>query len=618
MTGPGRTVARTAAVLAALVGIVLLLTGVVRAGAAGDLVETTGGTAGLAGVAAVTTSADVLDAGASRVGLRASATSADRTVFIGVARADDVEAWLGDLGRVEVLGSGGDGRDGTEGVLDIARRDGAMRAPDPADADIWVASASGQGAAQLAWRPADGRWRAVVAGADAGDLERVDVTWTRTAGTSSAPAFIAVGLLLLVAGAVTLVVLRRRTGRVDDWSADYDYGDGGGDDDDPSGGGPAGSGDPEHAPATTSSSPRIHGRRRAGTPPGSLSRALGFALVGALAVTGCSGSGSDEAQDRPPTPAAGAGSSGRSTPGSSAPAGPAVPVVLVSQAEDVLDRVDAAAAEVARSGRIDAFGARAVGPYRERLAADLKTRAAATDATAATAARVVTGMSRDRLIVTSQSGWPRFFVVAGAAPGLPTPVVRVLRSDSARTPYGVWGEPVLLPGATLPEVAPAADGAAALPAGAAGLVASPQDVAPGYADTLTKGTSSPSARLFAPDEFRRQVTTRLDADRAGVTAVGTVASKHVVRPDGVLAFRTADGGAVVVASIEQTYTVTVRPGAGTVRVDRALAALGGRTSYSKALTRTSVQVVVFSVPASGGGPVRVIAASKGDVAVKGS
>ncbi len=617
MTGPGRTVARTAAVLAALVGIVLLLTGVVRAGAAGDLVETTGGTAGLAGVAAVTTSADVLDAGASRVGLRASATSADRTVFIGVARADDVEAWLGDLGRVEVLGSGGDGRDGTEGALDIARRDGATRAPEPADADIWVASASGQGAAQLAWRPADGRWRAVVvAGADAGDLERVEVTWTRTAGTSWAPTLIAVGLLLLVAGAVTLVVLRRRTGRVDDWSADYDYGDG--DDDDPAGGGgPAGSGDPEHAPATTSSPPRIHGRRRAGTPPGSLSRALGFALVGTLAVTGCSGSGSDEAQDRPPTPTAGAGSSGRSTPGSSAPTGPAVPVVLVSQAEEVLDKVDAAAAEVARSGRIEAFGARAVGPYRERLAADLKTRAAA-DATAAAAAQVVTGMSRDRLIVTSQSGWPRFFVVAGAAPGLPTPVVRVLRSDSARTPYGVWGEPVLLPGATLPEVAPATDGAAALPAGSAGLVASPQDVATGYADTLTKGTSSPSARLFAPDEFRRQVTTRLDADRAGVAAVGTVVSKHVVRPDGVLAFRTADGGAVVVASIEQTYTVTVRPGAGTVRVDRALAALGGRTSYSKALTRTSVQVVVFSVPASGGGPVRVIAASKGDVAVKGS
>jgi len=268
MTGPGRTVARTAAVLAALVGIVLLLTGVVRAGAAGDLVETTGGTAGLTGVAAVTTSADVLDSGAIRVGLRASATSADRTVFIGVARADDVEAWLGDLGRVEVLGSGGDGRDGTEGALDIARRDGATRAPDPADADIWVASASGQGAARLAWRPADGRWRAVVvvAGADAGDLERVDVTWTRTAGTSSAPAFIAVGLLLLVAGAVTLVVLRRRTGRVDDWSADYDYGDGRGDDDDPSGGGPAGSGDPQIASSASPTAPasaRVTGRSSA-------------------------------------------------------------------------------------------------------------------------------------------------------------------------------------------------------------------------------------------------------------------------------------------------------------------------------------------------------------------
>jgi hypothetical protein len=614
MAGPGRVAAaRAPAVVAAFVGLGLVVTGVVRAGGAGDPVETTAGTSRLDGVPAVTTSADVLGSGAPLVGLRASATSADRTVFIGVARAQDAQAWLADLGRVEVLGSAGE--DATGGALDIARRGGATTAPDPADADIWVASATGQGAAQLTWTRADGRWQAVVvAGAAAGALARVDVTWTRPAGSSSAPALIATGLLLLVAGAVTLVVLRRRVGHTDDWSDGGDGGDGadGADSESPDegprvGDGPAGGG----GPVATSGPPRARGRRRAGTPPSSMGRVLGFALGSVLAVAGCSGASPGDGKGRPAPPLAGATGGASDAPDATA----GNPVVLLAQAQAVLDKVDAAAAAVARSGTIDAFGARAVGPYRERLAADLKIRAAG----AGTGRDpVVTAMSRDRLIVTSQSGWPRFFVVAGAAPGLPTPVLRVLRSESARTPYGIWGEPVLLPGATLPEVAPAADGAAALPQGAPGLVAAPHDVAAGYADTLTKGAAAAASGLFAPDEFRRQVSARFTADRRRGEAVGTVTTRHSVPPDGVLAFRTADGGAVVVAWIEQTSTLTVRAGAGSVRVDAALAALGGRTSYSKQLTRRSVQVVVFAVPRSGGGLVHVVAASKGDVAVRGS
>jgi hypothetical protein len=227
-------------------------------------------------------------------------------------------------------------------------------------------------------------------------------------------------------------------------------------------------------------------------------------------------------------------------------------------------------------------------------------------------------MARDRLVLTRQAGWPRFFVVAGSAPGRPTPVVRVLVSPTARDPYGVWGEPVLLPGASLPGVAAAGQGAEALPAAATGLVATPEQVAEGYADVLTNSTKSASARLFAPDEFRRQVSSRVAEDRRGVAAVGTVTSTHTLVPDGLLTFRAADGGAVVVAALEQKYTVTVKPGAGSVRVDDRLAALGGKQSYAKKLERTSVEVVVLTVPPAGGGLVHVVAASKDDVAVSGS
>ncbi|MBI4944727.1 MAG: hypothetical protein HY830_28650, partial [Actinobacteria bacterium] len=286
----------------------------------------------------------------------------------------------------------------------------------------------------------------------------------------------------------------------------------------------------------------------------------------------------------------------------------------------------AALAAANGSGRVADAQGRVVGPYARRLAAELKIRAkegtpsATASATAgATASPTSTaGMARDRLVLTRQAGWPRFFVVAGSAPGRPTPVVRVLVSPTARDPYGVWAEPVLLPGASLPGVPAAAQGAEVLTADATGLVATPEQVAKGYADVLTNSTKSASSKLFAPDEFRRQVSSRVAEDRRGVAAVGSVTSTHTLLPDGLLAFRSADGGAVVVAAVEQKYTVTVKAGAGSVRVDDRLEALGGRRSYAKKLERTSVEVVVLTVPPAGGGLVRVVAASKDDVAVSGS
>ena len=641
--GRGLVAARLLAAVVALAGVVLLVLGATRGGAAGSD-TTSAGTTRLDGVAAVTTAPGVLAGGATTVRLRASATTADTPVFVGVARADDVTAWVGDLARVDVLGAG------EEGALDIARTDGATTAPDPARADIWVAASAGRGAAELDWTPAPGQWRAVVVGGTAaGTLERVDVGLTRPTGGSSAPALVATGLVLLVAGGAALLVLRRRAATAgsgddefyDDYD-DHDDGDDGYDDDrhgtddrsddgtgsggPPSPGGrtvPAGGAGPD--PDTTAI-PRVHGRRRAGTPPWTRV-ALPVGLVVALGVTGCSGG----------SPAAGTPASATSggASGASVTAGdtPAYPALLVPQAEAVLDKVDAALVAARRSGSADEAGGRVLGPFAERLAAEAKVAKGSGGAAspssspssepsasggASPSASSTAGLARDRLVLTRAAAWPRFFLVAGAAPGLPTPVVRVLLSKTARDPYGVWAQPVLLPGATLPEVAAAGEGAAVLAPDATGLVATPHQAAAGYADVLGRSTASTSAALFAPDEFRRQVSSRLAADRKGVAAVGTVTSTHAVDPDGVLAFRTAAGGAVVVAALRQTYTVTLTSGAGTVRVDDDLAALGGRRTYAKSLRRTSIEVVVLDVPPAGGGLVRVVAASKDDVAVTGS
>ncbi|MBI4942409.1 MAG: hypothetical protein HY830_16835, partial [Actinobacteria bacterium] len=336
--GRGVLVARLAAAVAALVGLVLLVVGATRGGSDGAGDQVSAGTTRLDGVVAVTTRPDVLAEGASRIRLGASARTSGSTVFVGVARADDVTAWVGDLARVDVLGAG------EEGTLDIARTGTTTTAPDPAEADIWAASASGQGAARLDWMPAPGPWSAVVvAGPTPGGLERVDVGWVRPAGGSSAPAFVATGLVLLVAGAVALLVLRRRGGSPDDEFYDdfsgYDDADDTGDTDDtddrdgtgtPGGPGAGGSTSTGPDPDATTTIPRVHGRRRAGTPP--WARVVPLALALSLGATACSSGSSGGTAT-----ATGSATAAGTTSGASAV--PSYPAVLVPQAENVLDKV---------------------------------------------------------------------------------------------------------------------------------------------------------------------------------------------------------------------------------------------------------------------------------------
>jgi hypothetical protein len=129
-----------------------------------------------------------------------------RPVFLGIGRAADVEAYLAGVSHLEVTGHDGDGRllstlTGTEPSL-----------PDPAGVDVWVTSVRGQGTANLTWPQAPGAWRLVVAtDGTASAPDRLTLTWSGRERHSSAPALIAIGLVLTVAGGITLGMLRSRS-----------------------------------------------------------------------------------------------------------------------------------------------------------------------------------------------------------------------------------------------------------------------------------------------------------------------------------------------------------------------------------------------------------------------
>lgn len=363
--------------------------------------------------------------------------------------------------------------------------------------------------------------------------------------------------------------------------------------------------------------------------------ALGVVVVAGLA--GCSGEQPAATPSaRTPTAtgpvtgsAAGSATSSAAGPGTSSGTGSASvttsvpgggwghPALLEAQVVRIDEIADAALAAAVQKSDATAVGGRLVGPARSLLAADLVIAAGRKSA-----APTPTRLAASRVVVPEAGPWPRWFITAGNAPARPTPVVRVLVSPTAREPYGVWAELALLPGATLPQTIAGERGAEVLTADASGLVMTPANVALRYADLLNRGSASAFAAAFAPDAFRTQLGERLAGDRKQIvsSAVATITSTHAPVTTSTRAVRTADGGALVVAELHHSYLVTVEAGGGVVRPDAELAALAGRSQFTRTLRREAVEVLAFTVPRAGGAnaTVRLIAAVKGDVSATGS
>jgi hypothetical protein len=135
-------------------------------------------------------------------------TDPDTDVFIGIAPADDVSGYLGDVRRsvVDDLGS-------TFGTTGISLRDGGSPAGPPTDQTFWTAQASGSGTQQLTWRPASGNWVLVVMNADgsSGVSVRGTVGATVPSLTGLAWGLLISGALITII-AVLLIVLAARRG----------------------------------------------------------------------------------------------------------------------------------------------------------------------------------------------------------------------------------------------------------------------------------------------------------------------------------------------------------------------------------------------------------------------
>ncbi len=136
-------------------------------------------------------------------GVRVTATgSPGRTLFVGIAREDDVDRWLAGAAHDELT-------DVSSGGARYVRSAGARQAlTDPRAQDFWLASGTGAGAATVTWRATDGDFAVVLANADGSTGVVADVrAATQVPDLTGLGAGLLTAGILLVLLAVALIVL---------------------------------------------------------------------------------------------------------------------------------------------------------------------------------------------------------------------------------------------------------------------------------------------------------------------------------------------------------------------------------------------------------------------------
>lgn len=214
-------------------------------------------------------------------------------------------------------------------------------------------------------------------------------------------------------------------------------------------------------------------------------------------------------------------------------------------------------------------------------------------------------------VVPQTTVWPRTQLVVTEQPeDLQAPRILVLRQDTPRDNYRLWGWARLLQGTPMPATAPATTGSPVVAPDDDSLLVPPSAVLSQFSDVLAKGTSSEFAASFAEDPFQAEIAELARLARTGTGDAGDATMTFTPADAPVTSLGTVDGGAIVVGDITALSTMTITTeGASLPIQDPFLVALSGASSASSSFVRTYTTVVVFYVPPKdSGAQVQVLAA----------
>jgi len=146
------------------------------------------------------------------VRIRATGDDANKAVFLGLARTEDVDAYLRGVGHDEVRDI-----DADPVRTDYTNRAGGAPSSPPGEQTFWDRSDAGTGTRTVDWQVASGNWTVVVMNADgtAGEHADVDLGGTQPFLRGATIGLFAAGGVLLVGGVLLIVLplVTRREGR---------------------------------------------------------------------------------------------------------------------------------------------------------------------------------------------------------------------------------------------------------------------------------------------------------------------------------------------------------------------------------------------------------------------
>ena len=137
------------------------------------------------------------------VRIRATATSPDTRIFVGIGRSSDVARYLAGVDQTTISDFWTGQQEQVTG--------NAPPSP-PSDQHFWAASKSGVGTQTLSWEPANGSWTVVVMNADASPQVSVaaDVGAELPSLAAIAVVSIALGVLIMICALLLIVGAGRR------------------------------------------------------------------------------------------------------------------------------------------------------------------------------------------------------------------------------------------------------------------------------------------------------------------------------------------------------------------------------------------------------------------------
>jgi hypothetical protein len=210
-----------------------------------------------------------------------------------------------------------------------------------------------------------------------------------------------------------------------------------------------------------------------------------------------------------------------------------------------------------------------------------------------------------RLVLPQQTPtWPRsVFGIIQDEQDLESPSIGVvLRQETPRSNYSLSYAIVLAPQVQIPDLPSANVGSAKLSKDSKLTKFSPVDVLANYADVINQGTASPFSPDFALATDRLYIQLGPDAAALRQESFGdavNVSWRTAPTENEVVAFATADGGALVMGTLEEIETVKPVQSGASVNASIAVRALTSLSASTRGFDVISQVQILWYVPPVG-------------------